>query len=116
MAVIKADGYGHGAVKIAKKIEKLDYLYGFCVATAEEAIELRDAWITKPILILGYTFKEDYENLIRNNIILTVFTDQMLDEISETARLLNMTASVAMQLCLPSFCVPLVTPKVRQGD
>lgn len=98
MAVIKADGYGHGAVKIAKKVEKLDYLYGFCVATAEEAIELRDAWITKPILILGYTFKEDYENLIRNNIILTVFTDQMLDEISETARLLNMTASVHVKL------------------
>ena len=98
MAVIKADGYGHGAVRIAKKIEKIDYLYGFCVATAEEAIELRDAWITKPILILGYTFKEDYETLIRNNIILTVFTDEMLDEISETARLLNMTASVHVKL------------------
>lgn len=98
MAVIKADGYGHGAVRIAKKIEKLDYLYGFCVATAEEAIELRDAWITKPILILGYTFKEDYELLIRNNIILTVFTDEMLNEISETARLLNMNASVHIKV------------------
>ena len=37
LAVIKTDGYGHGGVAIAKAVENLDYLYGFAVATAEEA-------------------------------------------------------------------------------
>ena len=56
MAVIKADGYGHGAVEIAETIEKLDYLYGYAVATVEEGLILRNHGIQKPILILvcGY--------------------------------------------------------------
>ena len=56
MAVIKADGYGHGAVEIAETIEKLDYLYGYAVATVEEGLILRNHGIQKPILILGYVF------------------------------------------------------------
>ena len=38
-AVIKANGYGHGAVQIAKKLDHLDYVFGYAVATAEEALE-----------------------------------------------------------------------------
>ncbi|MCR5802226.1 MAG: alanine racemase, partial [Lachnospiraceae bacterium] len=56
LAVIKADGYGHGAVEIAKTLEGDDSLWGFAVASADEAIELGDAGISKPILILGYVF------------------------------------------------------------
>ena len=61
MAVVKADGYGHGALEIAKTLEGFDKLFGFAVATAKEADELRESGIYKPILILGYTFEEDYE-------------------------------------------------------
>ena len=60
MAVIKADGYGHGAVEIAETIEKLDYLYGYAVATVEEGLILRNHGIQKPILILGYVFPDQY--------------------------------------------------------
>lgn len=63
IAVIKADGYGHGAVPIARMMEKKEYIWGFAVATAEEAYELRDHQIQKPILILGYTFREEYREL-----------------------------------------------------
>ena len=52
IAVIKADAYGHGAVPVAHLIEDYDYIWGFAAATAEEAIHLREAGITKPILIL----------------------------------------------------------------
>lgn len=53
MAVIKADGYGHGAAEIGQYIyDEADY---FGVATIEEAVELREAGIDKPILVLGYT-------------------------------------------------------------
>lgn len=43
-------------VPIAHEIEDLPYLYGFAVATVEEALILRGSGIRKPVLILGYTF------------------------------------------------------------
>ena len=46
IAVIKADGYGHGARAIARLIQDYDYIWGFATATAEEALELRHAGIT----------------------------------------------------------------------
>ena len=98
MAVIKADGYGHGAVKIAHKLKDLPYLAGFAVATAEEAFELREAGITNPILILGYTFKEDYERLIELDVRMATFTDDMLSEIAEAARKINKKALVHVKL------------------
>ena len=98
MAVIKADGYGHGAVQIAHKLEGLPYLFGFAVATAEESFELRDAGITKPVLILGYTFKEDYEKLIEYGVTLTVFTDEMLKDIEEAAANTGKNATVHVKL------------------
>ena len=98
MAVIKADGYGHGAVKIAHKLKDLPYLFGFAVATAEESFELREAGITKPILILGYTFKEDYEKLIEYGVTLTVFTDEMLKDIEEAAANIGKKATVHIKL------------------
>ena len=55
--VIKADAYGHGAVTLARQLDDLaDY---YAVAPVSEAVELRDADITKPILILGYTDVEE---------------------------------------------------------
>lgn len=98
MAVIKADGYGHGALPIAKKIESLDYLYGFAVATAEEAYELKENGINKPVLILGYTFKEDYERLIKEDVRLTVFTDEMLSDIEKAAENVGKKAYVHVKL------------------
>ena len=52
LGVIKADGYGHGAVPIAWEMEDMDYVYGFAVASVEEAMQLRNANIKKPILVL----------------------------------------------------------------
>ena len=63
IAVIKADGYGHGARAIARLIQDYDYIWGFATATAEEALELRHAGITKPVMILGLVFEEYYEEL-----------------------------------------------------
>lgn len=98
MAVIKADGYGHGAVKIAEKLEGLPYLFGFAVATAEEAFELRESGVKKPILILGYTFKEDYEALIMQDVRMAIFSEEMLSEISEAAKKCNKPAKVHIKL------------------
>ena len=85
MAVIKADGYGHGAVEIAETIEKLDYLYGYAVATVEEGLMLRRSGIKKPILILGYIFPDQYEDVIEAEIDPSVFTLEMAQTLSDTA-------------------------------
>ena len=85
IGVIKTDGYGHGAIPIAKELEPVPYMYGFAVATAEEAFILRQSGITKPILILGYTFPYSYQRLIREEIRMTVFRYDTLKELSEAA-------------------------------
>lgn len=54
MAVVKADAYGHGAVRISKELNRMG-IHHFAVATLAEAIELRDSHIKGDILILGYT-------------------------------------------------------------
>lgn len=85
IAVIKTDGYGHGAIPIARELEGLDYLFGFAVATAEEALILRHVGIKKPILILGYTFPYSYEKLIEEEVRMAVFREDTLKELSEAA-------------------------------
>ena len=85
-AVIKTDGYGHGAVPIAKEIESLDYLFGYCTATVEEALILRNHGIKKPILILGYTFPEEYEDIVKNDLRPAVFTLEMAKTSMYTSR------------------------------
>ena len=94
IAVIKTDGYGHGAVRIAEVLEPLDYLWGYAVAAYEEAAELRKAGLKKPILILGYTFQYCYEDLIRQEIRPVCFREDMLAELSEAAARLGKPAKV----------------------
>lgn len=83
IAVVKADGYGHGAVPIAKQLEASGDVAGFAVATAEEALSLKEAGIEKPILILGYCFPCYYEVLIEKEIRMTVFRSDTLKELSD---------------------------------
>lgn len=85
VAVVKTDGYGHGAVPIAQELESKDYLYGFATATAEEALCLRKAGIIKPLLVLGYVFPYAFEELIREEVRFTLFRTDMVAELSREA-------------------------------
>lgn len=85
IGVIKTDGYGHGAIQIGTELEKIDYVCGYAVATAEEAMILRHARMHKPILVLGYTFPYSYEALIRHDIRPAVFREDTLKQLSECA-------------------------------
>ena len=79
IAVIKADGYGHGAVMLAREMDEIPEVIGYAVATEEEAVLLADAGIKKPAMVLGYTFSEAYEEMALRGVHATVFTDQMLE-------------------------------------
>ena len=98
IGVIKADGYGHGAVQIGRELEKMAYVYGHAVATAEEAMVLRRVGLQKPILILGYTFPYCYEDLIRYNIRPTVFREDTIEELSECARMMCKSVKVHVKV------------------
>lgn len=94
MAVLKADAYGHGAVPIARHIKDLDYLWGFGVATADEAVKLRKNGIGNPILVLGYTFQENYETMVDYDIRPSVFQLEMAQQLSAAAQKLGKTVKV----------------------
>ncbi|MBQ7833619.1 MAG: alanine racemase [Lachnospiraceae bacterium] len=98
MAVVKSDGYGHGALPIVRCLEEKEYIYGFATATAEEALILRRCGINKPIMILGYTFPYAYEDMIREDIAFTVFREDMVKEISALAVKLNKKAKVHIKV------------------
>lgn len=86
IAVIKTDGYGHGAIPIARMLEPYDFMYGFAVATVEEAELLRESGVKRPILILGYTFPYCYETLAREEIRPAIFREDSIEELSKAAR------------------------------
>ena len=94
IAVVKADAYGHGAVPIAHLIENHDYIWGFAAATAEEAVHLRQAGITKPILILGIVFDEYFPELVQYDIRPAVCEYDEAKKLSDEAVLQNKTVHI----------------------
>lgn len=96
LAVIKADAYGHGSCEIAHRIDDLAYYYG--VATIDEAVELRNAGIKKPILIIGYTSPEDYDRLIEYNITQTIYSLSDAKKLSELAIKNGATANIHIKV------------------
>lgn len=92
MAVVKANAYGHGAIRVAKALEKkANY---FAVAVIEEAIELRDGGIKNPILILSYTSPYQFEALINNELIPSVYRYEDAEMLSQEACRLGKTAVI----------------------
>ena len=96
MAVIKADGYGHGAVPIAKYCD--DLIDQYAVAIVEEGIELRDSGCTKPILVLGYTHPSQYKDVMNYNLRPAIFTYDMAKLLSEKAVENNKTVKIHIKV------------------
>jgi len=85
MAVVKADGYGHGAVQVGK--EALDAgADTLAVAMLDEAIVLREAGIEAPILVLGYTPSESVEAASKKQVELTAYSEAWIREANQVLR------------------------------
>lgn len=95
--VIKADGYGHGAVQLAKLYEKLGADW-FAVSNIEEALELRQNKISLPILILGYTPAECAALLAENNIAQACYSLEYAESLSDCAKRNNVTVNIHLKL------------------
>lgn len=78
-AVVKANAYGHGLVKVAKTVIA-NGASGLCVATLDEGIEIRDSGVTAPILVLGITPVKYAEIANKADISLTVGSQAWLEQ------------------------------------
>ena len=90
LAVIKADAYGHGAVEVAKALESHCAFFG--VSSILEALELRQANITTPILILGYTPVPAFPAAVSGEIRPAIFHEADAQALSQAAQKLGRIA------------------------
>jgi len=95
-AVIKADGYGHGAIPIARRLK--DLVDFFAVATIDEALNLRLHNVKLPILILGLVHQSNTISAIRNDIRLTVSDTDYAEKIAEHARYIGKPVRVHIKI------------------
>lgn len=84
LAVVKADGYGHGDVAVAKAVAQK--VTGYAVATLDEAVNLRENGVKKPILVLGYVDPYEFDILVSHEITATVFDVEMAQLLADAAR------------------------------
>jgi alanine racemase len=83
--VLKADGYGHGAPAVARTLERAG-ADGFCVALLEEAIELRDAGVRAPILVMGGYYGGAYEEIVARGVVPVVYDPSHLEALARASR------------------------------
>lgn len=96
IAVIKTDGYGHGAVPIAYTIDNL--VSAYAVATIDEAINLRENGVKKPIYVIGFTHESQMERLVANDVRPTIFTYESAVAVSKAAKELNKIAKIHIKI------------------
>lgn len=97
MCVIKADAYGHGAVRCGRFLERHG-ADAFAVACLQEALDLRAGGITRPVLILGHTSAEYAALLAANTITQTVVDESAANELDAAARAAGVTVDVHIKL------------------
>jgi alanine racemase len=96
-AVVKADGYGHGSVQVAKAALQGGATH-LAVALVEEAIVLRGAGITAPILLLSEPPRSAEQAIAEHNIIATVYSEQVIDRLSAAAGMRGVTIRVHIKV------------------
>ena len=95
--VVKANAYGHGAVQLSKLFESLGATY-LAVSNIEEAIQLRKANITLPILILGYTPVKCAKKLAQYDLEQTIYNIQYANDLNERALSDNVRIKVHIKI------------------
>jgi alanine racemase len=93
MAIIKADGYGHGALKIYRELLE-NGAQSIGVAVVTEALQLREDGYEGPLLVMGYTSKEFYPLVVKNDITQAIYTLDQARELSMEAKRQNKNAKI----------------------
>ncbi len=94
---VKANGYGHGAVRIAEAAEKAG-VSSFGVATAGEALELRAAGIKKQVLLLGLALPGELADLLAHDVSVVVADKALIDGYARAAKIASVTARIHLKI------------------
>jgi alanine racemase len=97
MAILKADAYGHGIVKVARTVLNNGASW-LAVATLGEAIDLRQAGLETPILVLSYMPAWQAHKAVAHNVSATIFTEEIAQAFSQAATDLNRRAYVHVKV------------------
>lgn len=95
--VVKADAYGHGAVRMAREFESLGADW-FAVSNLEEALQLRLGGIEKPVLVLGYTPPEEAASLAKHRVSQCVYSLEYAQELSHFAVEAGVTVKIHVKI------------------
>jgi len=97
MAIVKADGYGHGAVEVSRAVLEEGVAY-LGVAWIGEARQLRSAGITAPILLLSEPARETASEIVTLNVTQTVYTDSFVEALALAAEIAGKTVCVHVKV------------------
>lgn len=95
--VVKADAYGHGAVRMSQEFEALG-ADCFAVSNLEEALQLRLSGISRPVIVLGFTPAEEAKKLAENDISQCVYSTEYAHELSKYASAANVTVKIHIKV------------------
>ncbi len=108
-AVLKADGYGHGAPAVARTLERAG-ADGFCVALLEEAVELREAGILAPILVMGGYYGGAYRELVARGVTPVVYDPSHLEGLARIVRAGEVPGPIEVHLKIDTGMARLGVP------
>lgn len=97
LAVVKADAYGHGALEIAKTLIDSGAA-GLCLATIDEAVELRKHGITVPMMTLGFTDSSRFEDAVKYDVEQSVYSYEITKALSDEAVKQGKTIKIHVKL------------------
>jgi len=122
LAVVKDNGYGHGAVQVAQAFLRAGGTW-LGVARCHEGIELRQGGITAPVLVFGGILPEESDLAIRNGLTVALYSQDMVEVLSGRARALGKEARVHIKIdtgmgrfgVFPHQAASLAQAAARQG-
>ena len=122
-AVVKADGYGHGAIVVARALEATRAVAGFAVSLVEEAVVLRDAGVMAPILVMGPSQLGGEDELVGLALTPVVSDAEEIAALADLARRRGVAVDVHLKIdtgmgrlgALPADAVALAVAAQQQG-
>ena len=106
-AVVKADGYGHGAVSVAKALSEAKAAAGFGVSLVEEGVALRDAGVTAPILVMGPSQVGGEEEMVAAGLTPIISSHEELAALAHVARKTPVDAHLKIDTGMGRLGVPM---------
>jgi len=96
--VVKNNAYGLGIREVGPTVEKMEEIYGFAIVRVDEALALRDVGVRKPILLMGHACMREAEELVIQNVMLTLFHDDAKEQVEELSKRLNRPIPVQLYI------------------